>query len=290
MKRMSQLIVAAGLVLGLTSLRAAAQTDDAKPKSPPAEEKKAADPTAPAGPAVPADGTAPKVTITPAGQPAEPTADAPLGDLPTEISQLKREVQGMRADMRAILRELTMLKQAQAAAKPAVQQARPAQELLGKAAPEATFKTTSNQELKIGGKQDKVQVAIFYASWCGYCKRALPNFEKLKKEYEGKDVQFMAISLDAKEGQRSKTEPELIAAFQELGMASLPMHWDPDKKIGNQYKVQSFPTSFVIGKNGLVEAVHIGGPADLDKTIKTQVDKLLAGESLVKAAPTEAKG
>jgi hypothetical protein len=64
---------------------------------------------------------------------------------------------------------------------------------------------------------------------------------------------------------------------------AVPLHWDPERKVGNQYKVQSFPTSFVVGKNGVIEAVHIGGPVGLENTIADEVNKLLAGESLVKA-------
>jgi hypothetical protein len=38
-----------------------------------------------------------------------------------------------------------------------------------------------------------------------------------------------------------------------------------------------------VGKNGVIEAVHIGGPVGLENTIADEVNKLLAGESLVKA-------
>ncbi|HRX85832.1 MAG TPA: TlpA disulfide reductase family protein [Phycisphaerae bacterium] len=258
MKRTSRLMVAAGLVLTLGALPVLAQQHEEAKRKP--VQKEAMD----------------------------QADNAPAGDVQTELAALRHEISAMRSDMRAILRELTALKAAQAqpraAAKPRTRPRRPAMDLLGKPAPEATVKSLSgDKEIKLGGKSDKVKVAIFYASWCGYCKRALPTLEALNKEYADKNMEVVAISLDAKSGQRAKTEPELIANFEKLGMSSVPTGWDPDKKIGGPYKVSSFPTSFVIGKNGIVEAVHIGGPVDLSKQIQAEVDKLLAGESLVKA-------
>lgn len=206
------------------------------------------------------------------------------GDLKAEIAELKTEIAGMRADMQKLLIEMQAMKRSQAAAaKPAARPSRqrPAQQLLGKPAPEVSFKTTANEDKSLGGKSDKVKVAIFYASWCGFCKRALPGFEKLSKKYADKDVEIMAINLDSRDGKRGRNEQQVLDHFKELGM-SLPMHMDPSKEIGNKYKVSSFPTSFVVGKDGVIEAVHIGGPTDLDQQIAGEVDKLLAGESLVK--------
>jgi peroxiredoxin len=212
------------------------------------------------------------------------TARADDGDesVKAELAEMKKELSAMRADMKAILNELRQIKAAQkSAAKPRQRRKRPAMDLLGKPAPEVSFKTTSNEEVKIGGSSEKVKVAIFYASWCGFCKRALPGFQSLHEKYAGQDVEVMAISLDSNSGRRKKTEEEVIAHYEKLGL-KMPLHIDPNKKIGGKYKVSSFPTSFVIGKNGVVEAVHIGGPKGLDKTIAAEVDKLLAGKSLVK--------
>lgn len=265
MIRTSRLMIVAGLAVCL-SLTAIAHADDTNAK------KKAVDPAL----------MDPSAT--------SPTETVPAGDLSAEVAALRREVAAMRDDMRKVLTELQAIKVAQttaAAAPKAAPRRRPALDMLGKVAPEAKLTAAgahSDKEVVLGGKSEKVKVAIFFASWCGYCKRALPTLEALNKEYAGKDVEIVAISLDAKAGQRAKTEPEILAVFEQLGMSTVPMAWDPDRKVGNEYKVQSFPTSFVIGKNGIVEAVHIGGPADLSKQIQGEVDKLLAGESLVKAA------
>ncbi|MDX9903484.1 MAG: TlpA family protein disulfide reductase [Bacteroidales bacterium] len=43
---------------------------------------------------------------------------------------------------------------------------------------------------------DELHVVNFWATWCPPCVTELPYFEKLSKEYEGKGVKFILISLD----------------------------------------------------------------------------------------------
>lgn len=43
---------------------------------------------------------------------------------------------------------------------------------------------------------DELYVVNFWATWCPPCVTELPHFEKLSKEYEGKGVKFILVSLD----------------------------------------------------------------------------------------------
>lgn len=211
---------------------------------------------------------------------------APAGDVNSRLDALQTEVKAMRQDMQKILSELQAIKAQKATPQaPTAQPARPAQDMLGKAAPEHKVKTYQGQDVTIGGKHDKVQYAFFYASWCGFCKRALPTIEKIyaSKYKDNKDVEFVLINLDDREGQRAKTEQETVDTYKGMNL-TMPVYFDTAKKVGGDYKVQSFPTSFVIGKDGTVQAVNIGGPTDLDQRVTQQIDDLLAGKTLVPAA------
>ncbi|MFZ2287561.1 MAG: TlpA disulfide reductase family protein [Bacteroidales bacterium] len=48
----------------------------------------------------------------------------------------------------------------------------------------------------LSGSEDILYVVNFWATWCPPCVTELPYFEKLSKEYEGKGVKFILISLD----------------------------------------------------------------------------------------------
>lgn len=48
----------------------------------------------------------------------------------------------------------------------------------------------------LGAKSDTVYVINFWATWCGPCRRELPNMEKIHKDYSGKKVRVLLVSLD----------------------------------------------------------------------------------------------
>ena len=198
-------------------------------------------------------------------------------ELKAELAGVKAELQAVRKDLQTIMRQLRTMNTKQT---PKRQTRRPAMDLLGKPAPKHSFTTYKDEAKTLGGESEDVKVVMFYASWCGFCKRSLPNFEKLKNDYKDKNVEVMTISLDDRSGRRASTEEQIIQKYEKMGI-TVPMALDPTKKIGRDYKVQSFPTSFVLGKNGVIEAVHVGGPTDLRERIAKQVDQLLEGKSLV---------
>lgn len=159
------------------------------------------------------------------------------------------------------------------------QQQRPAMELLGKPAPEHKAALQGGGEEQVGGKGDKVQFVTFYASWCGFCKRALPKIEEMYGKYkDNKNVEFIAINLDDRTGRRARTEEQTLQHYKELNL-SMPLILDSEKAIGKDYKVTSFPTMFVVGKSGEVEAVHVGAGAGFENAVATEIDLLLAGKT-----------
>ncbi|OSZ81764.1 hypothetical protein CAP35_00410 [Chitinophagaceae bacterium IBVUCB1] len=55
---------------------------------------------------------------------------------------------------------------------------------------------------------DTFYVVNFWATWCGPCIKELPEFTKISKQFAGKPVKILLVSLDFKEAY-----PKKIAAF-----------------------------------------------------------------------------
>jgi thiol-disulfide isomerase/thioredoxin len=48
----------------------------------------------------------------------------------------------------------------------------------------------------LGANSDTVYVINFWATWCGPCRREIPDMEKIHKDYSGKKVKVLLVSLD----------------------------------------------------------------------------------------------
>ena len=151
-------------------------------------------------------------------------------------------------------------------------------ELVGSPAPAASVKTIDNKEIRIGAGSDRIQLLTFYASWCGYCRRAMPIVEQLHKDYQSKGVDVIAINGDARSGRRAKTEEQTLATYKEWNL-SMPMTMDPEQTIGQQFKARSYPTFVLVGRSGTVEAAHVGAAPTFDSTVRTELNLLLQGKT-----------
>jgi len=96
----------------------------------------------------------------------------------------------------------------------------------------------------------KVVLLDFWASWCGPCRRALPNLKKLQAVYGGADLVVISVSEDDDEG--------AWRAF----VANNGMTWtqklDTDGTFQRQYGVNALPTYVLVGRDGNVVDKIVG--------------------------------
>ncbi|MEP0844232.1 MAG: DUF1573 domain-containing protein, partial [Phycisphaerae bacterium] len=146
-----------------------------------------------------------------------------------------------------------------------------AESLIGKPAPQVTIKDANGKDFEIGKTNGRVNVITFWASWCGFCKRFLPILQQISPTYTSKGVDFKLVSLD-----QSATTEQIVKVAKDLGV-TLPTGIDPRQASGHKYGATGFPISFILGKDGTVQAVHRGAVA-IEK-ITSQLDLLLAGKT-----------
>jgi thiol-disulfide isomerase/thioredoxin len=51
-------------------------------------------------------------------------------------------------------------------------------------------------ETRLKMKRDTVLVVNFWATWCVPCRKELPDFEKINRDFAGKPVKILLVSLD----------------------------------------------------------------------------------------------
>lgn len=121
---------------------------------------------------------------------------------------------------------------------------------------------------KIRTKQlidNKITVLNFWFTTCGPCKKEIPQLNKLKKTFEGKNVEFVAIALD---------QEYKIANF----LKKNPFKYDiveDGRWIANKLGVSLYPTNIIIDKKGKINYFKTGYMNDIFESMEYKINKLL---------------
>lgn len=159
-----------------------------------------------------------------------------------------------------------------AAAKPATRR-RPAEGLVGSQAPAFSLTTVDGKQI---GSADfsnhPATVLNFVAPDCPFCKRQIPNVEKIRAKYVAKGVRFINVSQTL---HRPFSKEDMIGAFKKVG-SGFELAKDDGNKVGREYKAVSFPTMIVVDRNGKITNVNVGAKADIDTLLQQQLDALIS--------------
>ena len=61
---------------------------------------------------------------------------------------------------------------------------------------ERRIRSLDDNGFKLADFNGKVMVINLWASWCGPCRREIPEYEKVRKDYVGRNVEFIALTVD----------------------------------------------------------------------------------------------
>ena len=132
---------------------------------------------------------------------------------------------------------------------------------------------TFDQRLAAGA--DTVFVVNFWATWCAPCIRELPHFDALQKEYAGKKLKVLLVSVDAP----SRAKTALNAFLDDRNMLCEVLHLNESKpheyidRIAPQWS-GSIPATLVIPPSPGKRLFHEGEMSlnELHHWIKPLID------------------
>lgn len=151
--------------------------------------------------------------------------------------------------------------------------------LLGKPMPSFAGVTLDNRSITSSDLKDKVVVLDFWSTWCDPCVAAMPTLERVTKRYADKDVVFYAVNVGETAGK--------VRGFLKEQRWDVNVMVDPQAKIAAAFQADAIPQRIIIGKNGIIESVHVGfhGEEALEQQLTDELDVLYQGGRIASATP-----
>ena len=140
-------------------------------------------------------------------------------------------------------------------------------DLIGRTLPKFEVQDTAGNTVDSSTFRGKVTYVTFFASWCGSCKRELPELKIWQEELGPRGFQVIAIGVD-----RNQKQSEDFAAKYE---PNYTIALDPNSTAMTQFDISAMPTSFVVDKDGVVRQRIVGFKKEEVPSLRRTIEQLL---------------
>jgi peroxiredoxin len=112
----------------------------------------------------------------------------------------------------------------------------------------------------------KILLLDFWATWCHGCPKSLAALSAIEKDYRHKDVEIYATAV--------KQDAKTVSAFIAENKTQLNIGIDEKGSVAQALGLQQIPQTVIVGKDGRVKSVIIGGGPDTEKQIRQALDQI----------------
>jgi peroxiredoxin len=114
---------------------------------------------------------------------------------------------------------------------------------------------TDGKPISTEGLKGKIVLLDFWASWCGPCKREMPNVMKVYNEFHDKGFEIVGISLDNDRNSFEAYVREQMMPWRQIYDGK---GWQAE--IGQMYGVGSIPATYLLDRQGKIRYKNLRGP------------------------------
>ena len=138
------------------------------------------------------------------------------------------------------------------------------------------LESIDNSSFRLADFSGKVIVLNIWATWCGPCRREIPDYEKVRKEYVGREVEFIGLTTEDPLTARNRVQKfarDFNFKFR-LGWAD----GDTARTLMNGKNV--IPQTLVIASDGRILAHWSGySPAQSGDRLRAAIEQALSETS-----------
>lgn len=120
----------------------------------------------------------------------------------------------------------------------------------GRPAPDFILPATEGATYRLSGPRGHAVVLNVWATWCGPCRSEMPALDAVYREKGGDTVIVLAITVRESAGQARGYAGKLNL--------TMPALVDSSGAVAGRYRVSTLPTTYLIDRDGVVDAMRIG--------------------------------
>ena len=135
-------------------------------------------------------------------------------------------------------------------------------------APDFNLQDLKGKTLSLADLKGKAVILDFWATWCGPCRRGIPDLNAIYKKYKAKGATVVGIALD--EGGKD----EILKGMKKHKLTIAYPVLIGNKEVTVKYGgINAIPATFILDKEGNIAASYVG--LQEKKTFTDEMDKLL---------------
>jgi peroxiredoxin len=135
-------------------------------------------------------------------------------------------------------------------------------------APNFTLQSNAGGQVSLASLKGKVVMVNFWATWCVPCRQEMPHLEALYQKYNSLGFELLAVNVE-------KNNAEGARRWLQETPVTFPVLFDPENQVTKLYKVQTMPSTVIIGRDGTMRFMHNGYKPGYENDYQTQVRALL---------------
>lgn len=151
-----------------------------------------------------------------------------------------------------------------------IDQAGRADKLKGQPSPLFNYENFKGGTTKLESLKGKYVYVDVWATWCGPCRQQIPHLQQLEKDYHGKNIEFVSISIDEKKNYdkwRKMVEEKQLGGIQLIADNA----WQ--SAFVQAFGINSIPRFLLIDPKGNV--LNADAPRPSEPGLRAELDKLL---------------
>ncbi len=105
-------------------------------------------------------------------------------------------------------------------------------------------------QIALADYEGEVIIMNFWATWCPPCRAEMPAINRFYEAHKDEGLAVLAIN--------AQEDAATVRPFIQANKFSFPVLLDLQGRVASQYSTRSFPTTFIIDRDGVIQHVQTG--------------------------------